>query len=537
MLYRAFDCLVWIIFWLYLWCVKVFIVTFLAKITMAGGLLVSYAAFAQTSEDVAAIPDVPSCCAMMGMNASFDYTDALVRSGIPSGAASFYVQAVNKSIPLVNINARQSQNPASVIKLVTSFAALKTFGPDFRWTTQLLSQGSPDASGVLHQPVYLKGSGDPQLVIEKIDELTQNLAKGGVKQVDAPIVIDRSIFKDERQDASSFDGEPSMPYNAQPDAALMSFRALTFRFDPDVQQVTLTPWLMGYNLNNNVRWVDGACPSSGWKSALALSVSGDQAYMGGKYFSGCGAQNWHFHAYQTAANDYVKGILGGLMTSDGRMLFDYPISTNDGLSPVNLFAPPARSMWTQHRVEEGRTPVDAHVLASVQSAPLTDVLRDMNHFSNNVMARQIYLSISAKEKGIGSLDGSASIVINRLAEQGLHLSSLRMGNGSGLSRETAVSAEDLGRMLVLASSDASFVNTLARLGIEGTVKNRLTSTDMVGRGRLKTGTLSDVRAIAGYIDGRSGTRYAVVSIIQNGAAQTAGGKQVHDLFLQWVGEQ
>ena len=522
---------------LYLSVFKVLIMIFFAKKIMVGGLFVTCSAFAQALDDVAA-PVASSCCAMMkGMSTSFDYAGALMRSGIPSGAASFYVQAVNQSVPLVNTNARGAQNPASVIKLVTSFAALKTFGPDFHWTTQLLSEGSPDVAGVLHQPVYLKGSGDPQLVIEKIDELTQNLAKNGVKQVDAPIVVDRSIFKDERQDASSFDGEPSMPYNAQPDAALMNFRALIFRFDPETQQVTLTPWLMGYNLNNAVQWVDGACPSGGWKSTLALSVSGDQAYMGGKYYSGCGAQNWNFHAYQTTANDYVKGVFGGLMAGGGGMQPAYFVPPSNDLNPINLFAPPARSVWTQPRIEDGRTPVGAHVLASVQSAPLTDILRDMNHFSNNVMARQIYLSLSAKEKGVGNLDDSASIVTHRLAEQGLHLNSLRMGNGSGLSRETAVSAEDLGHMLVRASSDASFVNTLARLGIEGTVKNRLTHTDMVGRGRLKTGTLNDVRAIAGYIDGKSGARYAVVSIIQDGAAQTAAGKQVHDLFLQWVGEQ
>lgn len=511
--------------------------TFLVKKIMVAGLFVSCSAFAQTVDDFTA-PAVSPCCAMVsGMKTSFDYTGALMRSGIPSGSVSFYVQAVNGAMPLVNTNASRSQNPASVIKLITSFAALKTLGPDYHWTTELLSQGSPDAAGVLHQPVYLKGSGDPQLVIEKIDELTQNLAKNGVKQVDAPIVVDRSAFKDERQDASSFDGEPLMPYNAQPDAALMNFRALIFRFDPETQQVTLTPWLMGYRLDNTVQWVDGACPSAGWKSTLALSVSGDQARMGGKYYSGCDAQNWNFHAYQTSANEYVKGILGGLMAGGGAVQPAYFVPPSNGLSPINLFAPPSRSVWTQPRIEEGRTPADAHVLASVKSAPLTDILRDMNHFSNNVMARQVYLSLSAKEKGVGDLDDSATIVTQRLAEQGLHLNSLRMGNGSGLSRETAISAEDLGRMLVRASSDASFTNTLARLGIEGTVKNRLTNTDMVGRGRLKTGTLSDVRAIAGYIDGKSGTRYAVVSIMQDGAAQTAAGKQVHDLFLQWVGEQ
>lgn len=506
-------------------------------------MLAAPISFAQQTSDDPLAPLSPltpmsspmNCCDMGNNDGVFDYQGALANSGISSGSASFFVQAVNQSTPLVSSNASRAQNPASVIKLVTSYAALKTFGPDYHWTTQFLTEGTPDEKGVLHQPVYLKGSGDPQLVIEKIDELTQNLAKSGVKTLDAPIIIDRSVFRDERQDASSFDGEPSMPYNAQPDAALMNYRALSFKFDPDTQQVVMTPMLKDYNLNNNVQWVSGACPSGGWKSTLALNISGQQAYLGGKYYSDCGAQTWHFHAYQTSADDYAKGILGGLM-ADASQKLDFIIHP---LEKIGLIPTPeiTHCVWTQPSVTDGVTPASAHVVASVDSAPLTSILRDMNHYSNNVMARQIYLSLSAKEQGQGILSSSAAIVKQRLAEQSLQLNSLQMGNGSGLSRETAISAADLGQMLVKASSDESFVNTLARLGMEGTVKNRLKDTDMVGRGRLKTGTLSDVRAIAGYIDGKSGTRYAVASIIQDGNAQTAAGKRVHDLFLQWVGQQ
>ena len=112
-----------------------------------------------------------------------------------------------------------------------------------------------------------------------------------------------------------------------------------------------------------------------------------------------------------------------------------------------------------------------------------------------------------------------------------------MGNGSGLSRATAISAQDLGLILAKASNEAALYDSLPIIGISGTVKNRLKDTDMVGRGRIKTGTLNDVRAIAGYIDGKSGVRYAVVSIIQGASAQTAEGRRLHDVFMQWVGEQ
>ena len=112
-----------------------------------------------------------------------------------------------------------------------------------------------------------------------------------------------------------------------------------------------------------------------------------------------------------------------------------------------------------------------------------------------------------------------------------------MINGSGLSNATRISAKELGQLLIQANQIPEFVSSLPRIGMEGTVKRRLTNTDMVGRGHMKTGTLNNVRAIAGYIDGKSGTRYAVVSLINSANAQSESGKRAHDLFMQWVGEQ
>lgn len=468
-----------------------------------------------------------------------DFKNTIAQSGF-AGQASFFVQAIDERTPRLAHNASRAQNPASVIKLVTSYAALKTLGADYRWRTEFLSEAAPDADGVLRTPLFLKGSGDPQLVIEKITGLVQNLSANGVTYLQAPIVIDRSIFKDVREDAASFDGEPSMPYNAQPDAALMNFHALSFNFEPATQQVSITPYLQGYTIENRVQWVNGACPSGGWKSTVTLNVNSTTAKVGGRYYRECGAQSWHVHAYQLSANAYAQGVLAGLMPGSNVLGCCYARARDQQCSLKYMECSPkqvSQTLWDNSSVTNGITPKNAHVLASIESAPLVDELRDMNLYSNNVMARQIYLGLSAKENGQGNLNASAEIVRKRLGEQGLSLKSLVMGNGSGLSRNTAVSAADLGAMLVKASGDSDFVHSIARLGVEGTVKNRLLGTDMVGRGRIKTGSLNDVRAIAGYIDGKSGRRYAIVSIIQSTDAQTAAGKKLHDDFMLWVGGQ
>lgn len=473
----------------------------------------------------------------------------LTNLSIPSSQVSFYVQPVNDQMPLFVHNAQRAQNPASLIKLVTSYAALKTLGTDYQWRTEFLSEGKPDANGVLSQPLYLKGSGDPQLVVEKVEELVKHLSAAGVKELRAPIIIDRSIFKNEVQDAASFDGEPSMPYNAQSDAGLMNFRAVSFVFDPVLQKVTAVPALSNYGLNDNVQWVNGACPADGWKGMLRMSNSARSATIGGKYYSDCGVQQWHVHAYQMSANDYVQGVLDGFMPPPVRCCNLKSEDINNPLCRGNkscIVIPTendgSKLFWSANQlnvlsVQDGHVPQNAQMIASVLSEPLSAQLKDMNHFSNNVMARQIYLSLSAKTQGVGSLGGSAQVVRDVMAGQGLSVASLNMGNGSGLSRNTAISAADLGAMLAQAKNETALYESLPVIGESGTVKNRLKGTDMVGRGRIKTGSLNDVRAIAGYIDGKSGMRYAVVSIIQGAQAQTVAGKKVHDAFMQWVGEQ
>lgn len=463
---------------------------------------------------------------------------------LPSANASFYVQAVGETEPLLSINAQRSQNPASVIKLVTSFAALQQFGASHQWRTNLLSESEPDAQGYLNTPLLLKGSGDPQLVIERVGDLVEQLKSRGIRHLNAPLLIDRSAFAVPNQDAGDFDGEPALPYNALPDAALLNFHALSFQFEPSTAQVSMVPWLDGFNLNNRVRFVEGDCPAGGWKSTVNLSVMGYSAVVGGVYYSGCGEQQWHVHAYQLTANDYARGMFGALF--NGRSSLDVASCTVERVWDKILqrwrdcFAP--NIAWTQNQVQDVTVAENGEnsrwkPLASVASPALSSLLKDMNFFSNNVMARQIYLNLSQQNGQPATLEKSAQETHRLLQSAGLSDRSIVMGNGSGLSRATRINAQELGLMLVKASQNPAFYASLPRIGMEGTVKNRLLDTDMVGRGRMKTGTLNDVRAIAGFIDGRSGKRYAVVSIFDHANAQTAASKRAHDLFMQWVGEQ
>lgn len=465
-------------------------------------------------------------CIGYGQNVDhFDVVrNALEISGVPKRQVSFYVQNVRADKPIVLENAMTTQNPASLMKLVISYVALKSFGANYQWKTNLLSEGIPNAHGELNKPLYLKGSGDPKLVVEKVAELFNGLKQSGVSLLNAPLFIDRSIFKVNEQ-SDYFDDSLSSPYNARADAALMNYHAVNISLDPFLKRMSINPSLINYQWVNFIDWVKGACPDNGWKSNLSLSSDVNSIVISGRYYSSCSSQQLGFYPHQLSGNAYAYGLIAGLLSD---ACVDACVQ-NLIWHPEKLFA--------SEMVKDGLVPKMAKILSSVESEPLSQIIKDMNHFSNNVMAKQIYLSLSAQEKGVGSLVASEAVVNRVLLENDIKTIGLKIDNGSGLSRVARIRAIDLGTILVNAANNVSLYDSLPVIGVSGTIKNRLKNTNMVGRGRIKTGTLNDVRSIAGYIDGKSGARYAVVSIIEGEYAQTAQARLLHDVFMQWVGEQ
>ncbi|MNT29775.1 D-alanyl-D-alanine carboxypeptidase precursor [compost metagenome] len=164
-------------------------------------------------------------------------------------------------------------------------------------------------------------------------------------------------------------------------------------------------------------------------------------------------------------------------------------------------------------------------------------MRDINKFSNNVMARQLFLTIGAEmDRGGPASTGRSIRVVQRwLARQGLDMPGLVLDNGSGLSREERISAYDMARLLQQAAASKvapALIDSLPVLGVDGTLRNRLTRAGAAGSGYLKTGTLADVRALAGYVDSAEGGRFVVVSMINHPNASQA--QEAHDALMQWV---
>jgi D-alanyl-D-alanine carboxypeptidase/D-alanyl-D-alanine-endopeptidase (penicillin-binding protein 4) len=176
---------------------------------------------------VAAQPAAPVGALPPGVSA------ALARAGVPASAFSALVVSLDASAQeRLRYRASTSVNPASVMKLVTTYAAIDLLGPDFTWNTRFYSEGEV-SQGVLRGNLYVRGGGDPKLVLERIQAAFMNLQDQGVRVILGDLVLDHSAFELPAMDPGAFDGEALRPYNASPDALLVNFKSVVLTFQPD----------------------------------------------------------------------------------------------------------------------------------------------------------------------------------------------------------------------------------------------------------------------------------------------------------------
>lgn len=439
-------------------------------------------------------------------------TDALHRSAIPLNAVGAYVQEVGAAAPLIVSNETMSLNPASTMKLVTTNAALDLLGPAFTWKTQAYANGT-QSGDVLNGDLVIKGSGDPKLVTENLWLFLRRIRATGIREIRGNLILDRSAFGDAVYDPAVFDGDPLKPYNAGPDALLLNYKAFAVRFTPRPElnrvDVTTEPPAAGFAITAPAL-TGGLCVD--WQAKLHPVLDAAGIAFAGNYSSVCGEKVWYIHPYLTSSVDYFGMVFRQLWSEVGGSF--------------------------SGNVVNGLTPSTARLVTEWQSPSLPEVIRDINKYSNNVMARQLLLTIASETTGLpATTEQGANTIKTWLSSKAIDTSSLIIDNGSGLSRTARVSAGMMGRMLLAAYQSPvmpELISSLPLVAYDGTMRKRLTQQTIAGRAHIKTGSLNDVRAIAGYVLAASGKRYVVVCIINHPNA--AGGQVAHDALLQWVYE-
>ncbi|WP_367066592.1 D-alanyl-D-alanine carboxypeptidase/D-alanyl-D-alanine-endopeptidase [Oryzisolibacter sp. LB2S] len=435
---------------------------------------------------------------------------ALQRAALPRDALSVMVVPVQEGAAarLVHQGDR-AQNPASVMKLVTTFAALDLLGPAFAWETPVYLD-APPRDGLLRGNVYIQGQGDPALVVERLWLLMQRLRAQGVAQIDGDIVLDRSAFVLPAHDPAQFDGEPWRPYNVSPDALLLNYKALVMDFQPDaaagVARVRYTPPLAGMDLPTSVPLARAAQGCGDWRAALRAELAdAARIVFAGAYPPACGAREWAVAPADPSG--YAARAVAGMWREVGGRLTG--------------------------RVRDGQVPAGLKPAFSLRSPSLAEVVRDINKHSNNVMTQQLLLTLGLHKGGQGSFDAAREVLSRWWQQRMAGADAPVVDNGAGLSREARVTARALARLLQQAWAAPvmpEFMASLPLAGVDGTLRRR--NGPSQGAAHLKTGSLRDVTALAGYVLGASGRRYALVAMVNHENAGAA--RPALDALVDWT---
>ena len=432
-----------------------------------------------------------------------EVADGLRSAGIPLSNVGVVVQEVGAARPSLTMNSHQPLNPASTMKLVTTYAALELLGPAYRWKTEAYLDGDN---------LVLKGYGDPKLNYESFWMLLRNLRGRGLREIRGNVILDRSYFAPVTD--APFDGELYRPYNVVPDALLVNFKSLRFTFLPNDGKVRVfvEPALPGLEVTNSLRLADGACPEGrAFRDLLGAAFESKpkpRASFTGVYPAQCGEKD--FNVALHAPEDYAAGMIRQLWTEMG-------------------------GTW-KGNLREGVVPTGARLVYTHESQPLGETVRDINKFSNNVMARQLFLTLAAELVGTPALPENASRVIQQwLTLKNIRAPELILENGSGLSRNERLSAGNMAALLQAAWKSPvmpEFVSSLPVVAADGTMRKRMRYERVAGSAHVKTGLLNEARAIGGYVLDRNGKRHVVVMIINHPRAPDTDA--VMDALLAWV---
>jgi len=435
--------------------------------------------------------------------------DLMQAHGIPANSISVVMRKVGANQNTVSHNATTPRNPASAMKLVTTAAALQLLGPQHRWQTRALVHGNVHGN-TLEGDLILKGGGDPWLVIERFWLLAKQLRDRGITHIRGDLVVDDTLFDRQAIETKAIDGKPMRTYNTPPNALLVNFGAtsLIIDSDPGAVHVSADPAATTLKISNTVDLSKADCAKKGRSIRLDLKkgASVTKVSVGGRYPEDCGAST--FRRTLLPHGQYVYGVFKALWQQLGGTL---------------------AGGWRY-----AKTPARAVVAAELESVPLAEVIRYINKFSNNVMARNLLLTL-ASDRPPATPAAARHVIDNWLSRSGVAMPALHIDNGAGLSREARVSAEGLAALLEAAANwpwSPEFLGSLPIAGVDGSLRKRFHNVAGPGRLRLKTGLLKDVRALAGYAIDRKGGVWVVVILHNHPRASSSVGIEIQHRLLE-----
>ncbi len=439
---------------------------------------------------------------------------ALQQAGIPESHVGILVSEIGKPSPLLAHGEMRSLNPASVMKLVTTLAALDTLGPAHTFKTRVLLDGALE-DGILRGNLVLRGGGDPALTLERFWLLLREIRLLGIREIHGNVILDNQYYQLDPIDPAAFDHTPLKPYNAPPSALLVNYNTLQLRIAVSENGIvaTLAPAATEVMSGLIIQIQGSNAPCNGWRGNLIISQLDENLVLSGEYPRACGNQGIALNLLSpeltvAAIFNAIWKELGGRLA--GRVLVGIPEASVDKPAP--------------------------RLLLEYESPPLAQLIRDINKHSNNVMAKMLFLNFGATRLGPpATWEKSGRALRTWVQERGFDMPELVLDNGSGLSRIERISATSLAQLLNYAATGPAyyeFAASLPAMGLEGTQKARMNGSLSVGNAWLKSGTLNGARNLAGYVLGPDGRRRILIMLINH--ANAAAGDKAQDALVEWA---
>lgn len=405
--------------------------------------------------------------------------------------------------------------PASTAKVLTAAAALRALGPAHRFTTDVFADGPIDGTGVLHGNLYVKGHGDPRMVIEVLWKLVYDLKLEGITRVEGDVVFDEGYF-DTEYALTGWDKELDVregpSYFAPSSALSLNFNTVA---------VVVAP---------------GPEPGKPARVLLETPASGYVTVRSDATTSAVGTSR-NLELDRIVADDHMVFAVSGTVPADAGVKKYY----RTVVDPTAYFMAAWTELETIHGIEvtgehrRGTVPSTADLVHQHHSVPLTAILMDMNKYSNNFMAEQVLKAVGAETSdGPGSTAAGLDYVRGYLDTLGVERETYHLVNGSGLSRDATMPAALLTRVMVDMAHDEKvgheFQTTLSIAGWDGTLNRRFEEDPARVRG--KTGTINGVHCLTGYVTASDGNLYAFSFLVNELRGGTGRARRLHDRFLR-----
>ena len=384
----------------------------------------------------------------------------------------------NKSEPLITHNEKNFFNPASLAKIVSTFIALEVLGPQFSWQSDFYHNGTINGD-TLNGDLIFKGRGDATFSINNLENSIRKIQRKGLKKINGNLILDMSYFGLDSKE-KTFDNDPMRAYNALPTPVVIQSNTMNFIFttkdsnldiesNPDIEYVTI---------KNNIKITNNRCID--WKSKLNYRTKKENSKIkvifSGKYSRKCGTKSINLSVLDD--NKYFYNIFKDRWNANGGDFSgDLDVTFIKG--------------------------TDWKVLHSHISKPLSEVIRDTNKYSLNLLARNTMLTVLAEDSDLLVLESSVNKYVQKwLKKNNLPYKGLFFENGAGLSRNSVLTSEQLLLLMEKIYYDPLMPEMLSSFpisGVDGTLKRRMNYSSFKKSAHFKTGSMKNVNAIAGFL--------------------------------------